>query len=234
MNYFRQEKSLRDHAAFMNHSPGAVTSLDPKMVQAGVAVGQQHQLCPVGPRQMRMSVRPLALGDSELMAQYQDLRVPPPKIIPSSDRPGPAHPAAGTSAVLWHCNGNPDQQWRWGTTASYNGIVYQQLENGHNQWLGTDGGLTNIGTELVSWTCLGSDHPDQYWAAPYYTDCGLGHIIYDYATVAAGQLNVIGTLGGGTSTDGTPIILWDFQNSCNNQIWYPAPQPSSAFLRSRR
>ncbi len=81
--------------------------------------GQQGQPRPVRPRQTRMSARPLALGDSELMAQHKDLgvlppRLPPrqaqhrhrtghdqenqlqahrPKIIPSPDGPGPARPA---------------------------------------------------------------------------------------------------------------------------------------------
>jgi len=35
---------------------------------------------PVRPRQTRMSTRPLTLGDSELMAQHQDLRVLPPRL----------------------------------------------------------------------------------------------------------------------------------------------------------
>jgi hypothetical protein len=81
--------------------------------------GQQRQPRPVRPRQTRTSARPLALGDSELMAQHQDLRVLPPrlpprqaqhrhrtghdqenqlqahkpKIIPPPDEPGPACPA---------------------------------------------------------------------------------------------------------------------------------------------
>ena len=81
--------------------------------------GQQRQPRPVWPRQTRTSARPLALGDSELMAQHQDLRVLPPrlaprqaehrhrtghdqenqlqahkpKIIPPPDEPGPACPA---------------------------------------------------------------------------------------------------------------------------------------------
>jgi hypothetical protein len=40
------------------------------------------------PRQMRMSGRPLTLGDGELMAQHQDLRVLPPRLPrgkPSTD-----------------------------------------------------------------------------------------------------------------------------------------------------
>ena len=85
----------------------------------GQRPGQQRQPGPVRPRQTRMRARPLALGDSELMAQHQDLRVLPPrlpprqaqhrhrtghdqenqlqahrpKIIPSPDGPRPARPA---------------------------------------------------------------------------------------------------------------------------------------------
>ena len=48
----------------------------------GQRPGQQRQPRPVRPRQTRMSERPLALGDSELMAQHQDLRVLPPRLPP--------------------------------------------------------------------------------------------------------------------------------------------------------
>ena len=42
--------------------------------------GQQRQPCPVWPRQPRMSPRPLAQGDRELMAQHEDLGVFPPRL----------------------------------------------------------------------------------------------------------------------------------------------------------
>ena len=42
--------------------------------------GEQGQPRPVRPRQPRMNARPLAQGDSELMAQYQDLGVLPPRL----------------------------------------------------------------------------------------------------------------------------------------------------------
>jgi hypothetical protein len=126
----------------------------------------------------------------------------------------------GTPAVLWHCNGNPDQQWHWGNAAVYNGIQYKQLVNGHGQCLGTNGGNIGLAVKLVSYTCYGSNHPDQYWVAPTYTNCGSGHFIYDAAAILDGSLLVIGTAGGNTSTNGTSIILWPFQDSCNDQMWY--------------
>jgi HsdM N-terminal domain len=48
----------------------------------GQRPGQQRQPRPVRPHQTRMNARPLALGDSELMAQHQDLRVLPPRLPP--------------------------------------------------------------------------------------------------------------------------------------------------------
>ena len=42
--------------------------------------GEQRQPRPVRPRQPRMSPRPLAQGDRELMAQHQDLGVLPPRL----------------------------------------------------------------------------------------------------------------------------------------------------------
>jgi hypothetical protein len=44
--------------------------------------GQQRQPCPIRPRQPRVSPWPLAQGDSELMAQDQDLGVLPPRLPP--------------------------------------------------------------------------------------------------------------------------------------------------------
>jgi len=43
--------------------------------------GQQRQPRPVRPCQTRMSARPVTLGDRELMAQHQDLRVLPPRLL---------------------------------------------------------------------------------------------------------------------------------------------------------
>ena len=42
--------------------------------------GEQSQPRPVRPRQPRMNARPLAQGDSKLMAQHQDLGVLPPRL----------------------------------------------------------------------------------------------------------------------------------------------------------
>jgi hypothetical protein len=139
----RQPQHHRPHIAVHRRTPGAATVRHTRPPAAhdvtvpshdraesddqphrgeaagGQRPGQQRRPRPVRPRQTRMSARPLALGDSELMAQHQDLRVLPPrlpprqaqhrhrtghdqenqlqahmpKIIPSPDGPIPAHPA---------------------------------------------------------------------------------------------------------------------------------------------
>jgi hypothetical protein len=127
----------------------------------------------------------------------------------------------GTPAVVWTCNGHLDQQWHWGDTVSVNGINYSQLVNGLGQCLGTNGGAIYQGVGLVSYTCYGPSHPDQWWDAPQFTDCNNGHFIYNEAAVLDSNfpgLLVVGTQGGVIS-DGTPIVLWNFQSSCNNQMW---------------
>lgn len=55
--------------------------------------GEHSQPRPVRPRQPGMSAGSLALGDSELMAQDQDLGVLPPRLPPrhAQQRHGPGH-----------------------------------------------------------------------------------------------------------------------------------------------
>jgi hypothetical protein len=90
---------------------------------------------------------------------------------------------------------------------SVNGINYSQLVNGFGQCLGTNGGAINQGVGLVSYTCYGPSHPDQWWDAPLFTNCSNGHFIYNEAAVLDPNF------------PGTPIVLWNFQSSCNNQMW---------------
>jgi hypothetical protein len=130
----------------------------------------------------------------------------------------------GTPAVVWSCNSHPDQQWHWGNSADYNGILWYQLVNGHNQCLGVSGGSTSAGAALVQWPCSGPTHPDQYWEAPLFTNCAGGRIIYNYATVQAGNLNVISTENGSLA-GGTRVVNDPFESDCNSQVWVLPGQP---------
>ncbi|MGD0555830.1 MAG: RICIN domain-containing protein [Streptosporangiaceae bacterium] len=122
----------------------------------------------------------------------------------------------GADAVLWNCNGHPDQEWGPGP---YTDDGYFDLENDDFMCLGVGGGSTKEGTSLVIWNCLDSSHPDQFW--------DVGTLYPPSGTVCDG-LNVwqnlkskyvIGTKGGSLA-EGTDIVQWNYQNSCNNQIWF--------------
>ncbi len=93
--------------------------------------------------------------------------------IPTSS-PGPLHNAgsglclgiAGNhNAGQWGCTGHSDQTWHAGQT---NADGYSQLINGNGQCLGVAGANIYDGAQLVGTTCLGTAHPDQYWAADPY------------------------------------------------------------------
>jgi hypothetical protein len=135
----------------------------------------------------------------------------------------------GTPAVIWPCNNHLDQKWHWGNSVTYNGFIYTQLVNGFGQCLGTNGGAINENVGLVSYTCLGATHPDQYWEAPIFNNCYRADYafsyLYNYASVDAptDNLLVIGTKGG-VLTQNTPVVMWNFQEECNNQMWaLPSP-----------
>jgi hypothetical protein len=57
------------------------------------SIPEQRQPRPVRPRQPGMRLRPLTLGDSELMAQHQDLGVLPPRLpaLQPEQRHGTGH-----------------------------------------------------------------------------------------------------------------------------------------------
>ena len=129
--------------------------------------------------------------------------------------------AEGTPAILYSCNGHPDQQWHYGNYASYNGLIYYQIVNGHNQCLGVHAGSTSPAARLVQWPCLNATHEDQYWSAPVYTNCGSSHIIFNYAATAYKNVNVI--------TDSVDNILnsppFAGEYSCATQAWDLPDEP---------
>jgi ricin-type beta-trefoil lectin protein len=120
----------------------------------------------------------------------------------------------GTDAVIWNCNGHPDQVWSVRSTDTVNGIKFEQFENNDHLCLGVSGGSTTVGANLVAWTCLGTDHADQWWA-PYETECG-------YQVVYFKNLkdNFVISTQGGDLAQNTHVVQWNFQDTCNNQWWY--------------
>ena len=64
-------------------------------------------------------------------------------------------------AILWDCNGHPDQRWRFGAKVHYNGLTWYQLIKNDNQCLGVLGSSVSQGAKVVGWDCTGNT--DQYW-----------------------------------------------------------------------
>jgi hypothetical protein len=66
--------------------------------------------------------------------------------------------AAGTAAIIWPCNGNPDQQWTVedrGTTGTY------KIFNGSGKCLGNLGDTNKQEATLIIWPC--NNNKDQVW-----------------------------------------------------------------------
>jgi len=119
-------------------------------------------------------------------------------------------------AVQWTCNGHPDQIWHlgleWGNSA------YYQLINNDDQCLGVAGGSIAQGARVVGWTCS-TGAPNQYWSAGS-ASCGLYHPYYNLGTVLDGTDLVLGVSGNSLEA-GASVVIWSFQDRCNNQYWEP-------------
>lgn len=115
----------------------------------------------------------------------------------------------------WNCTSNSDQTWHWGSAAAQGWL---QLINGNGKCLGVQGGGDANGTRIVAFTCLGTGHPDQYWA-PGAAGNGGNNInnfqaFFDPNTPA----QLIGVSGGSTA-NGAPLVLW-FSDGTANQFWF--------------
>src|SRR6266568_5099483 len=122
------------------------------------------------------------------------------------------------SAILWKCNGHPDQQWRFGGSKSYDGYTWYQLINNDNQCLGVRSGRTFDGARIVGWNCTG--HNDQYWyEATSIRVCGGYHPLINLNAFKQGDGSKVIGVKGGVMSKGTPIILYHYQAACNNQMW---------------
>jgi hypothetical protein len=122
-------------------------------------------------------------------------------------------------AVQFTCNGNPDQQWHWGNPNSAFPAWFQ-LVNGTNVaggvCLGVAGGSVNSDAAIVGWHCLGSNHPDQYWA-PITTP----NPVCDGATPIDNlNSNFVVGVPGNSIANNTKLVQFTYQHQCNNQYWF--------------
>jgi hypothetical protein len=116
-------------------------------------------------------------------------------------------------AVQWTCNGHPDQIWHWGDQF-FTGSSWAQLVNGDGECLGVASGSITEGARVVGWSCLGTDHPDQYWQQ---ADGGCGPL---YSTVQdKSSLFYLGVTSNSRAV-GASVVQWANQGSCNNQEWW--------------
>jgi hypothetical protein len=131
--------------------------------------------------------------------------------------------ADDSPAVLWGCNGHPDQHWQWGSCIEGGAFcqLYWVTSNGTHQCLGVSGGSTSPNARVVGWSCLGAGHPDQYWQFNITgLICGSGSYAPMYNAKATGK--VLGVAAGSTM-QGAAIVIYGYQNTCNNQFWNLKP-----------
>jgi Ricin-type beta-trefoil lectin domain-like len=131
-------------------------------------------------------------------------------------------------AVVWTCNTHADQQWHFGAVYPPD-PVYGQIVNGNNDCLGLSGGNTAEGTRVVAKDCtavgLASSADQLWWVVNILCQGPTGGSYYPFQNAKATQAHsgtpfVAGTSGGGTA-NGTAVVIWKYQNSCNNQFWAP-------------
>jgi hypothetical protein len=120
-------------------------------------------------------------------------------------------------SVLWGCNAHADQRWQFESVypnKTYGGYTFMNLVNNNGSCLAVAGASYTEGTDLYGWTCKGS--PDQFWAV--YSDCDGYAALLNYNAYEHGDTYVAG-VAGGVIKDGTSIVLYQYQNECNNQFW---------------
>ncbi|HXL96041.1 MAG TPA: ricin-type beta-trefoil lectin domain protein [Streptosporangiaceae bacterium] len=124
-------------------------------------------------------------------------------------------------AVLWACNGHADQLWQSNADCKNAGpYTFCEIVNNAGQCLATQGGAYTETTDVYGWNCKGS--PDQFWAyVASATGCGGNYFaLLNYNAYINHKNNVVGVQGGETNiTNGAHLILWNDQETCNNQMW---------------
>jgi Ricin-type beta-trefoil lectin domain len=124
-------------------------------------------------------------------------------------------------AIVYRCKGTPDQQWEFQAepTRVYNGITYMYLTNNNGSCLGTSHGDVTQGTTLVAWKCNGASN--QFWEPITGSKiCDPYAAIQNYGAATDGHTYVAGVSGGDINVqDNTPLVLWNWQQTCNNQDW---------------
>jgi hypothetical protein len=118
----------------------------------------------------------------------------------------------GGKVVQYPCDGTANQRWTVRSVPEQ-GFPFYELRNGADitKCLGVPGGSSDMGAQLVVWTCNG--HLDQRWISypVYFQDIFLG-----YTVVNRNSGQNMGVAG--SSTDVAAVVQW-WGDGSNNQIW---------------
>ena len=113
-------------------------------------------------------------------------------------------------AVQFTCEVAANQDWHWGSELGTTN--YFQLKNGDNQCLAVAAGSKARGAHIYGWRCLGTSHPDPYWANGADSSGTGNGIIINYHS----QL-VLGVAGASTKP-GADIVQWSIKHTAD-QFW---------------
>lgn len=113
-------------------------------------------------------------------------------------------------AVQFTCEVAANQDWHWGSELG--ATNYFQLENGDNQCLAVAAGSKARGARVYGWRCLGTGHPDQYWANGANSSGKGNGIIINYHSKL-----VLGVAAGSTKP-GADIVQWSIKHTAD-QFW---------------
>jgi hypothetical protein len=117
----------------------------------------------------------------------------------------------GTPIILWQCDGHPDQFWDL-PYVSGEGWQIKDNVSGPQECLTVNG--NGDGTRAVIEEC--DTATNELWNQVFAGTDPSGHSCYYFQGVASGR--VLG-VSDGVIQNGTPIILWDYINGDDDQLW---------------
>jgi Ricin-type beta-trefoil lectin domain len=122
------------------------------------------------------------------------------------------------SAVLYKCNAHADQRWQVYPVypdKSAGGRTFWNLVNNNGSCLAVAGRSYAEDAAVYGWTCEGTD--DQYWTQAGVCPNGYAALL-NYNAYIHDKFYVAGVSGGVIAND-RPIILFQYDNECDNQFW---------------
>jgi Ricin-type beta-trefoil lectin domain-like len=120
----------------------------------------------------------------------------------------------GGNAGIYTCSYVNDQAWNVIRTRNASGVSWAQLQNTRGKCLGVAGGSMSAGARVVAQDCR-PHSSSQYWNNTLLNQiCGSGFTPIENLK----SRKVVGVSGNATG-NGTPVVQWTYQKTCNNQFW---------------